>query len=71
MTKSERVSLDGVVWLRRDALADGYSDKAIAKLVRDQATGTASAHGAYTSGRALGRRSRPRTATASCAAPCC
>ena len=30
----EQVPLDGVVWLRRDALAEGYNDKKIAKLVR-------------------------------------
>ncbi len=36
MASKERVSLDGVVWLRRHALAEGYSDKAIAKLVRTQ-----------------------------------
>src|SRR3954453_6844394 len=31
-----RAALEGVVWLRRDALAEGYSDKRIAKLVRTQ-----------------------------------
>jgi hypothetical protein len=34
MTKLEQVDLDGAVWLRRDAVANGYSDKNIARLVR-------------------------------------
>jgi hypothetical protein len=50
MTKRERVALDGVVWLRRDALAEGYSDKAIAKLVRTHEWHRVR-RGAYTSGR--------------------
>lgn len=34
MTDKERVNLDGAVWLRSDAIADGFSDKAIASKVR-------------------------------------
>jgi hypothetical protein len=45
----EQVPLEGVVWLRRDALAEGYSDRKIAKLV---STGEwyRVRRGAYTSG---------------------
>jgi hypothetical protein len=45
----EQVPLDNVVWLRRDALAEGYNDKQIARLVR---TGdwVRVRRGAYTSG---------------------
>lgn len=49
MANRERVDLDGVVWLRRDALKDGYSDKAIARLVRSGEWHRVR-HGAYTSG---------------------
>jgi hypothetical protein len=49
MTEKERDPLSGAVWLRRHALADGFNDKAIARLVR-----TGEWHrvrrGAYTSG---------------------
>jgi hypothetical protein len=34
MTKQDQVDLDGKVWLRREAVANGYSDKTIAKLVQ-------------------------------------
>lgn len=34
MIDRDRVDLHGVVWLRRDALEAGYTDKAIARLVR-------------------------------------
>ncbi len=49
MTDSEPVALDDVVWLRRDALADGYTDKAIARLVRTK-TWHRVRRGAYVSG---------------------
>lgn len=45
----EQVPLEGVVWLRRDALAEGYSDKKIAKLVRTKEWQRVR-RGAYTSG---------------------
>ncbi len=45
----EQVPLDGVVWLRRDALAEGYNDKQIAKLVR-AGDWVRVRRGAYTSG---------------------
>jgi len=49
-TNSEQVDLDGAVWLRSDAIADGYSDREIARLRR-----TGEWHrvrrGAYTSAR--------------------
>jgi hypothetical protein len=45
----EQVPLDGVVWLRRDALAEGYSDRKIAKLVR-AGEWYRVRRGAYTSG---------------------
>jgi hypothetical protein len=49
MRNQERVDLDGIVWLRRDALAEGITDKEIAKLVQ---TGEwyRVRRGAYTSG---------------------
>ena len=50
MADTERVHLDGVVWLRRDALAEGYSDRAIAKLVKTREWHRVR-RGAYTSGR--------------------
>lgn len=49
MASNERVSLDDVVWLRRHALAEGYSDKAIAKRVRTHEWHRLR-RGAYTSG---------------------
>jgi hypothetical protein len=49
MGDKERVPLDGVVWLRRDALAEGYSDRAIAKLVKAREWHRVR-RGAYTSG---------------------
>lgn len=45
----EQIPLEGVVWLRRDALAEGYNDKQIAKLVRS-GEWVRVRRGAYTSG---------------------
>lgn len=49
MGSKERIDLQGVVWLRRDALAAGYTDKQIAKLVRS-GEWVRVRRGAYTSG---------------------
>lgn len=45
----DRVDLDGAVWLRREALSDGYSDKQIRKLV-SAGVWHRVRHGAYCSG---------------------
>lgn len=49
MHKRHQVDLEGTVWLRREALADGFTDKEIRALVRSGAWHRVR-HGAYCSG---------------------
>ncbi len=67
MIDNERPNLDGVVWLRRDALADGYTDQAIARLVRTKEWHRVR-RGAYTAGE-LWAPCGLRTVTECCAGP--